>query len=680
MSASPAATKPMASRAALDTFARLQLAAALLEYEHDIDGKTAENSAIFAPFREDAPVLDSYHGDQYPGDYVAEEDAGMAWRTNDRTSKRLSMAAGGATPTVFTDYLRDSPNTTAPQGATILEDPAEAGVEDADLASEWGLKNVMTKFDNLDANDLKTDIGAKKVKKRKNSRAQTDILGMMSDVEALDDRPVTPDATEQFATQSLPDVLDHTLIRPRRKGPKESAGARARRASLESQLEMAFSGTELPDVLDQGEEAAGGRSRSSSLGGMAPSMLSFNALAGPLDADDMAQLQADYAAEIAARPASSMSQYVSRFDPKAVAAQKEEELSTRLRFPNSLHPKILVMPAPLADWNNTSEEEQAEPEAEQPKPRIEREAGKLYGRSLMDELSDRKLRQKSKNRAFQGDSRRAMTDNLAMRHVRAPSPLGGAPAEEEGERSPEKPLQPAKSLDDPWVKYTSHRSLAALASSPAEPNQPNSPSKRVTTLLSPGHSPHNASPTTPRGHGISPSAQLSTAELQAAYKRASALPLLTNQQDSDSDDDVPLQTRQAQLATSAGPSSSPVRAKPDPVKPMPSVFGQDLVMQAELAKLEKILKIEEAEKKIQAEKERILELERQVKEKKKREKAEKKAQKKAEKERKAGKAPLPEQTHEAAQAANPESGNRQSRAPTLDEQRSEYIFGRYGSY
>ena len=666
MSASAPNSKPVHGPATLDTFARLQLAAALLEYDHDLDGKLAEQSCIFAPYREDVPVLDLYTGDQYQNGYPAyqeDDDADMTWRTNDRTSKRLSLAAGGATPAVFTDFLGD------PAQDTIPEEPIEAGVDDADLASEWGLESVMTKFDNLDANELKVGTGAKKARKRKNSRAQTEILGMMSDVEALDLGADRQDPTEDFATESLPDVLDHAMIRPRRKGPKQSAGAKARRASLESELEMAFSGSEQLDPLDMGEATAGGRSRSSSLGGMAPSMLSFNALAGPLDAEDMAKMSADYAAEAVARPASSMSQYVSRFDPKAVAAQKEEDLSTRLRFPGSLHPKILVMPAPLAELSLAGKDAEAEPEIEQPKPRIEREAGKLYGRSLMDELNDRKTRQKAKNRAFQGDSRRAMTDNLALRHVRAPSPLGETQPLNEGSGSPEKPLVAGKSTEDPWVKYTSHRSLAGIASSPGR-GAPTSPSKRVTTLLSPGHSPHTASPTTPRALASSPSAQLSTAELQAAYKRASAMPLQKTQQDSDSDDDVPLQTRQAQLTTSLGASTSPIKAQSEPAKPMPSVFGQDLVMQAELLKLEKILKIEEAEKKIQAEKERILELEREVKEKKKREKAERKAQKKAEKERKAGKLATAEQQAHSPEAAQDEPTKRQSTCSMLREQES----------
>lgn len=654
----------------LDTFARLQLAAALIEY--DGDGPLAETSAIFAPYREDAPAVEPYVADRSsdadPSQYQADEEPGMSWRVNDRTSKRLFMAAGGLAPSVFNDFLADAPNN------AIQEEPLEGddqGIDDADLASEWGLESVMTKFDNLDANELKVNPAGKKPKKRKNSRAQTDILGMMSDVEALDVDPYAPDSTEPFATQSLPDVLDHSVIRPRRKGSKESAGAKARRASLESQLEMAFSGSEQLNPLDEGEAMAGGRSRSSSLGGMAPSMMSFNAISGPMDAEYMAQMSADYAAEAPARPASSMSGYISRFDPKAVAAQREEELSSRLRFPTSLRPKILVMPAPLADLAARDEEQEPEEAVEEPKPKIEREAGKLYGRSLMDELNERKMRQKAKNRAFQGDSRRAMTDNLAARHFRTPSPLGGSSLPTDLAGSPEKPLQATGGLDDPWVKYTSHRSLAILASPPAEKDGPTSPSKRVTTLLSPGH---DASPTTPRQRVASPSAQLSTAELQAAYKRASAMPVLKGQEESDSDDDVPLQTRQKQLTSSLGPSTSPAKAKADPAKSMPSVFGQDLVMQAELQKLEKILAIEEAERKIQAEKARIVELEKEAKEKKKREKAEKKAKKLAEKEARSGKAPLAEQQTGFRYDAGPQASRRQSSATMMDTGRSKAIF------
>lgn len=648
----------------LDTFARLQLAAALIEY--DGDGPLAESSAMFAPYREDVPELEPYQADHSPDagyDLNEDEHAGMAWRTNDRTSKRLSMAAGGVSPAVFTDFLRDSPNN-AIQEEGLHE--MEHNVDDADLASEWGLESVMTKFDNLDANELKLNKGGKKPKKRKNSRAQTDILDIMSDVEALDIQGAEVDRSEGFATQSLPDVLDHTARRPKRKGPKQSAGAKERRVSLESELDMAFS--DPLGGMPEGEAMAGGRSRSSSLGGMAPSTMSFNALSGPLDAAEMAQLSADYAAEAPARPASSMSTYISRFDPKAIAAQREEELSTRLRFPNSLRPKILIMPAPLAELELGEHEAEAENQPESPKPRIEREAGKLYGRSLMDELNDRKLRQRAKNRAFQGDSRRAMTDNLAARHVRAPSPLGGSPSAEQTAELFDKQIPADTTSDDPWVKYTSHRSLANLAGSPEADA---AHLKRVSTLLSPGNS---TSPTTPRGHPVSPSAQLSTAELQAAYKRASAIPLQAPPPGLDSDDNVPLQTRQVQLTSTVGVSISPIKAKPETSKPMPSIFGQDLVMQAELQKLEKILAIEEAEKKMKAEKERILELEKEAKEKKKREKAEKKARKKAERDFKAGR------VSQEDQPAHPdtETHRHQNRATMLDNGRSEHsICSRY---
>ncbi|KAA1088906.1 NuA4 histone H4 acetyltransferase complex and the SWR1 complex subunit [Puccinia graminis f. sp. tritici] len=88
----------------------------------------------------------------------------------------------------------------------------------------------------------------------------------------------------------------------------------------------------------------------------------------------------------------------------------------RIRFPASLKPLVLIMPIPLTPAQPEPEEVQeldleaiaAEEAAQAEKAKLEeiqrlknvRPAGKLYGRSLIDELNSRKGNQKSKQMAF----------------------------------------------------------------------------------------------------------------------------------------------------------------------------------------------------------------------------------------------------------------------------------------
>ncbi|CAH7669023.1 hypothetical protein BY996DRAFT_6408096 [Phakopsora pachyrhizi] len=103
----------------------------------------------------------------------------------------------------------------------------------------------------------------------------------------------------------------------------------------------------------------------------------------------------------------------------------------RIRFPNSLKPSVLIMPFPLTPDEQGSEEDEApvedfemvdeSVETEEAKAirklREQRPAGKLYGRSLMDELNSRKGAQKSRQMfvafpAFTGDGRTKMFSNM----------------------------------------------------------------------------------------------------------------------------------------------------------------------------------------------------------------------------------------------------------------------------
>jgi hypothetical protein len=77
------------------------------------------------------------------------------------------------------------------------------------------------------------------------------------------------------------------------------------------------------------------------------------------------------------------------------------------RFAEATRPRILIMPPPLQDqiWEEEKrkkieeQERLAREEEEQAKIRVPvREPGRLYGRSLMDELLERQMAQKQKQK------------------------------------------------------------------------------------------------------------------------------------------------------------------------------------------------------------------------------------------------------------------------------------------
>ncbi|GAA5981354.1 hypothetical protein JCM10908_004079 [Rhodotorula pacifica] len=159
-----------------------------------------------------------------------------------------------------------------------------------------------------------------------------------------------------------------------------------------------------------------------------------------------------------ARPMSSMSVYTSRFDPTVMAAQRAELVKDRPKFVDpeaGKPPQVVLMPAPLAgqppvpvqlprpegpeaiDDNDSSlldpdeEDEEMPPGLQEPK----RPAGALYGRSLIDVMTERKALLKGQQRAYVpgSDGRRQMFDA----HVPTPQqsslvgPHGAVPVEGE---------------------------------------------------------------------------------------------------------------------------------------------------------------------------------------------------------------------------------------------------------
>ena len=441
-----------------------------------------------------------------------------------------------------------------------------------------------------------------------------------------------------------------TIISKARSLPELSAYSIARGPSVrvsrcfEDELELAFSNTSGQKLQKADTQDKISRSPSFDL---ASSPFSNDAALGEAH-DITGSSSAAYAQEAPARPASSLSNYTSRLDPKAVAAQQAEESSGRLRFSRSLLPQILVMPAPLADLAHSEQQYQkdeaieshVDPRKERQNSAIEREPGKLYGKSLMDELNERKQRQKSKQRAFQGDNRRAMMDNAVMqnyRHHRTPSPLSGMAdkyekqAEIYGLWEPKGPDYDNKA----WPPYNLNNTPQILTGmSPDSANIAAFSQKDQNTLgyfasrgnLQTVKSPLKTAFVQPQNIKT----PLSTKELQEQYKVSKHILSLSfsprASPDSDSDDNAPLGDRSSSLAklTSANETSAV-----QPLPSLPSVFGKDLVMARELKKLEEILKLEEVERKIEAEHTRIREADRRIKESKKMEKANKKSRTKA---------------------------------------------------
>ena len=126
-----------------DTYARLQLAAALLEYDHEKDGKLAEQSAIFAPYRQ-APTYEGTD-DLRPFEQAYQKRYSAVLNEHDRPAFggpsyiRSENISETNSPTLFADFL----------GSNNVDGNCEESTqaEDADLVSAWGLDSVLAKFD-----------------------------------------------------------------------------------------------------------------------------------------------------------------------------------------------------------------------------------------------------------------------------------------------------------------------------------------------------------------------------------------------------------------------------------------------------------------------------------------------------------------------------------------------------
>ncbi|KAH9816825.1 hypothetical protein DFH28DRAFT_191242 [Melampsora americana] len=148
----------------------------------------------------------------------------------------------------------------------------------------------------------------------------------------------------------------------------------------------------------------------------------------------------------------------------------------RIRFPTSLKPPVLIMPIPLTpnetvpeiqlqipqvNVNHPEHVDQVEQHLDQEEGEVEeteemrikkkwaeqRPAGKLYGRSLIDELNSRKGAQKSRQMTFTGDGRKKMfADNLSPSDVTRPGSIYSnidPDPEQAAESLPKSPTSPS---------------------------------------------------------------------------------------------------------------------------------------------------------------------------------------------------------------------------------------------
>lgn len=156
----------------------------------------------------------------------------------------------------------------------------------------------------------------------------------------------------------------------------------------------------------------------------------------------------------------------------------------RIRFPTSLKPPVLIMPIPLTPNETVPEIQLQIPEVGQGNHQHEqhlehhlakeegeveeteemrmkkkwseqRPAGKLYGRSLIDELNSRKGAQKSRQMTFTGDGRKKMfADNLSPGDVTRPGSIYSNidPDPDQATALPKSPTSPS---------HLAHKALSA---------------------------------------------------------------------------------------------------------------------------------------------------------------------------------------------------------------------------
>ncbi|GAA97001.1 uncharacterized protein L969DRAFT_96890 [Mixia osmundae IAM 14324] len=358
-------------------FSRLQLAAALIEYDEEDDRQVddliaprprANLSALFLPFTDDDPLA---HVDFTAG------------RTFVRKSQQHPVET--LSPAISEDALSFSPASSSPESRWHQSTPAKratafatssASLESRDedeSMSQWGLDKVLNRH------------GCSSVSERTPSK-MTDTA---SPLEISFDRGSSSPGNEEGDT-----TLRQSQFRSRHDGL-------------------------LPLPGEDHSEHGSDNSHQSFLPALSlsPAKSSHAMLSpflpAPSDADPCPSAQS---VDI------SDGSYISRFDPKAT---ERLEQARSIRFPGAVRPRTIVLPELLQDDYDsddlaqgfvgraprTAEEQAAEdleddlsvnPENGAPSASAvaPRPPGKLYGSSLMDELDKRKEDQRAKQRSF----------------------------------------------------------------------------------------------------------------------------------------------------------------------------------------------------------------------------------------------------------------------------------------
>lgn len=542
--------KGQGKNSAAPPFNRLQLAAALIEYDEvsrsgdDVGGsgqasapgaskkeipigragywdgaveapeptvlRRAHDSAIFTPFREAPKQIDFFSDLDVPGSEA------MAMR--DRVESKTSFGSSGfglATVTGGQSGRASTPSAGDRVPEVESEPIVDQEAEEQETLADWGLDSMLNK------------LGSAKDRPRPGPPSRThSTFTELPRARVSSDSSLygPPPASPASDTRSLPDVLDRSIFRPP-SAPEHpllkghTVLARPALANLsvndldERRRAQSFDVIRRPDpplspiISDPGDgdgDPAVRQRRVTMLDaphpraaddlsipprvarsrppGRVPRMssdgpsrsshdiveryrASVAMLTEPFDAASEAERQSgDFTVPMP-------SEYTSRFDPKVAQLMEDQkkrdaELNAtprvgvpevlvegqeigmsadqqghsdgpvfddqqRLRFPGSLNPKVLIMPAPLTppDLPGAEDEDsEEEGEEDQPEQRIERPAGKLYGRSLIDELRDRKLAQKSRQKYVALHSRQV--DARSSVRVRGQGVCRGQPTQD----------------------------------------------------------------------------------------------------------------------------------------------------------------------------------------------------------------------------------------------------------
>ncbi|KAG8893405.1 hypothetical protein FRB99_001964 [Tulasnella sp. 403] len=414
--------------AAVPNFSRLQLAAALLEYDNDLDDPNvrkvnAKESAIFAHLRRPPPVLSHYQGPGHPP-----------------TRRNTDYMPGSSSDA---DALNPGDG-----GAVNLNDD-DAENQDDNMLASWGLNELVPK--------VKTETRKRTLQPGDTSTARTRTIsehGPKGRPSAID--PSTGPQKRSLSVGNLDDIVVGKSPERRLSQPMLSDNRQSMNVALDFAPEggepSPYDGVEFPDT----EEPP----KSSELDLPNPFAIPLSAnRTSRFDPKAVAKQQRQStlsaASDIAQNRMSTMSGYLEaggegssvpgtsrartmsmgtlgtqmmlegdpNGEPFPSPGVQDPRRLTRLEL---LRPKVLVMPSPLQDslprgnQKNvrdgffTTDDEDGEQiemgwsEEEDDEQRALRPAGKLYGKSLIDDLETRKAIMKGKQRVFTGDNRPSM--------------------------------------------------------------------------------------------------------------------------------------------------------------------------------------------------------------------------------------------------------------------------------